>query len=301
MNPTTRAHVGMTLQTAVIGPGFSLANLAAQRVDPLALMVVRAVGVAVLFGLYFVAMGGLRQFRVQAGDWPRLIGMAVVGIMGNQLLYIWGIKYTTPGNASLLYAATPLAVMLLAVYAQGVERLTLPKFLALLVALAGVVLILLARDTHLALDKGLGNALIIAAVCCYAYYIAYSRPLSQRYPPILLTAFLMVLGPLLFLPVGVMIMPSVDWGAIAWGTWGAILYIIVINVMLAYALIAYALQTLPSSQVAIYVNLQPVSATLFSVLWLGEQLSLQFLLGGLLTLGGVFWLNRVQIRMAARS
>ncbi|MEM7570117.1 MAG: EamA family transporter [Pseudomonadota bacterium] len=85
----------------------------------------------------------------------------------------------------------------------------------------------------------------------------------------------------------------VEWGRFdqvlnaSWTGWVAVIYSAVISSVLAHAINFYLIQRYPVSTVAPYSLLAPVVGVLTSVWLLGDQLTWQLVLGGVITLGGV--------------
>ncbi|MDH3939344.1 MAG: DMT family transporter, partial [candidate division Zixibacteria bacterium] len=69
--------------------------------------------------------------------------------------------------------------------------------------------------------------------------------------------------------------------------WAAVVYMAVGLSLVVYVLWYWVLKYMEASRIAIFHNVQPVLATLIAALWLGEQLTGTFLVGGLIVLTGV--------------
>jgi drug/metabolite transporter (DMT)-like permease len=126
-----------------------------------------------------------------------------LGSVVNQILFVAGLRYTSPANSALLYATTPLMVLLIAALWQRLEVLRLYKLLGVLISLAGVVLLLVLSGvvpSRVASAPLLGNVLTLGAVFCWSCYLAFSRPFLQRYKPWHFASATMVLSALLFVP-----------------------------------------------------------------------------------------------------
>ena len=98
-----------------------------------------------LSGAAFGALLWHRRVRVARADLPALAALGVVAIPLNQGLFLTGLTFTTAGHAALLYALTPIFVLLLSRARLG-ERATLAKAAGIAVAFAGVVVVLFARS-----------------------------------------------------------------------------------------------------------------------------------------------------------
>lgn len=299
----------MGLQTLIIGPAYTLASWASKFFDPFVLLLLRGMIEAVLFALFFFLTGGFRRGWPSRRLWRRLLLLAVLGVVLNQFLFILGLKYTPPTNSALIYSLTPMIVLFLASFLFGLERFTRQKFVAVLVALAGVVVVFYSLGRNFNFEHIIGNLITLGAITCWSFYLIFSRSTFRPdpdtgAPPTLDavrgTAVVMMLGALLYLPFGLTQLPGTDFAAVTPRAWIGLANLVLINSIATYALFNYALTGLETTRVAIYMNLQPVSAAIFSLMLSQEELTLLFLLGGLLILVGVYLLNRAR-RAALRT
>jgi len=60
---------------------------------------------------------------------------------------------------------------------------------------------------------------------------------------------------------------------------------------LAYVFYFWLLRYLEASQLSAFIYLLPVLATILGIVWLGEKSSWNQVLGGLMALGGVYWIE----------
>jgi len=66
--------------------------------------------------------------------------------------------------------------------------------------------------------------------------------------------------------------------------WGAILFLVLFCTLFAFVAQNYAIRRSTPTKVALLLGIEPVFGALFAILFLGEQLSMQTLLGGSLIL-----------------
>ncbi|MCS7074449.1 MAG: DMT family transporter, partial [Bacteroidia bacterium] len=202
LKPTIQAQIAMSIQTVLIGMGYTFARSATIGFDILTLMTLRLSGSTVLMFLLWRLLGEksveLNFFRSQ---WKQLVGLAIVGILVNQFCFMVGLKLTTPASSSLLYALTPMLAFCFSAWFFRTEEFTRQKLVSILLALLGVIVVILARFSEQGIGAISGNLVTLTAVLMWAFYIAFSRPLLQTIPPIQLTFYLMLIGTLLFLPV----------------------------------------------------------------------------------------------------
>lgn len=75
-------------------------------------------------------------------------------------------------------------------------------------------------------------------------------------------------------------------------SWIALIYLIVFGSLIAYSAFVFAISKLPPTLVSIYAYINPVVAVGLGWLFLSEKMNAVMLLGMLITLSGVFLVNR---------
>ena len=291
----------MALQTVIIGPGYLLGQSAARGFDPIILISLRTLAAALLMLPVFFALGGWRTFSPTRAQWRHLLMLALVGVVVNSTLFMLGLRYTTPANSALIYALTPALVLVLAVVVLRDERMNLAKALGVGIAVAGVVVLFTGQGRAFEGDLVLGNTLTLAAVCLWAAYLVLSRRWLSGLNPLQVPAAVLGLGALMLLPIGLLrlvqlegeFMPTLRPAE----AWGGLAYLVLVNSVASFLIIQFALTQLRASQVAIYMNLQPISAFAFSWVLGREHLSWGLALGSVLTIGGILLLNLAQNRL----
>ncbi|MBN2400006.1 MAG: DMT family transporter [Candidatus Aminicenantes bacterium] len=210
---------------------------------------------------------------------------ALFGVVANQLLFLNGLKLTKAANASLLIATIPLFTLVLAALFRR-ERITLIKAAGVLVAFAGIALLLNVSEIRLG-GYALGNAMIVTNALSYSIFLVISKPLLDRYHPLTVITWIFLLGSLEMLPFAwspvVTMLRQPPPGA-AFIIPAAI---VVFCTFLPYLLNTMALRYSSSSLVAIYTYLQPLLGTILAVIWLGEKLDARFFLAATCIFTGI--------------
>lgn len=258
--------------------------------SPVAAVTVRAaVGGLVLLPFALVSVRG-RWDAVWRGRW-RLLGMALVGVAGTQVLYFAAIQRIPVSTGILVEYLAP--VLLVAVAWARSRRAPHAVVLAgSAVAVAGLVLVVSPGGAG-ALDPfGLLLA-VVAMVGCAAFYVIAARP-SDGLPPVALASGGLLIGALALAAVGAtgLLPVTVSFADVdlfgrptAW--WVPIAVVGVLATAVAYASSITATELLGSRLASFVGLLEVVAATLYAWLLLGEKLSPLQLLGGLLILAGI--------------
>lgn len=290
-HPTSLGLLIAVLAAATFGmSGAFIKPLLESGWSPVAAVTVRAlVGGIVLLPFALVSVRG-RWAAVWRGRW-RLLGMALVGVAGTQVLYFAAIQRIPVSTGILVEYLAP--VLLVAVAWATTRRA--PHAVVLsgsAVAVAGLVLVVSPGGAG-ALDPfGLLLA-VLAMVGCAAFYVIAARP-SDSLPPVALASGGLLIGGVALAAVGAtgLLPVTVSFADVelfgrptAW--WIPLAVVGVFATAVAYAASITATELLGSRLASFAGLLEVVAATLYAWLLLGEQLTPLQLLGGVLILGGI--------------
>ncbi|HNV71634.1 MAG TPA: DMT family transporter [Candidatus Ozemobacteraceae bacterium] len=128
---------------------------------------------------------------------------------------------------------------------------------------------------------------IFLGVLVWAGYTILLKRSLQTHTALEATGYSLILGAVLFLPIGVPAMASQDFHRISLAAWGSVAYLSLLTSVLAYFVWSWALSHVEAGRIAIVSNLQPVVATALAWYFLQEPITAQFLVGTSLTITGV--------------
>jgi drug/metabolite transporter (DMT)-like permease len=279
----------MLLVVLIWGANFSVVKVALTHISPLAFVAVRfAIAGVVLALILWRREGTLLPPR---SSWVRLILLGVIGNTLYQVLFVLSLAYTTAANSSLLIAATPALVALFGAW-FGIERLTRAIAGGVVLAIAGVALVVVARGLELSSATFAGDMLALAAALCWAFYTLGVRTLGGGLSPLAITTLTTLLGLPGLLLVGGAELAQVAWHEIGLMGWLGIAYSTLLAIVLAYLLWNTSVRKVGSNRTAIFGCAIPLVAALVAWPVLGEQPVLLQGIGALLIIGGVLLTRR---------
>ncbi|MES2765992.1 MAG: EamA family transporter [Bacteroidota bacterium] len=233
--------------------------------------------------------------KFERSDLKKLLILGLINIPINQLLFIWGLRFTTAPNASLAYALTPAFVLLTAL-AFTKERTTRLKVIGIVVAFVGITIVLFERDVNFSSGYFLGNIMVLGASLSWAWFTLLGRDFAKKYGAIYSTALAMFMGWAMYIPffIGLHFFADVPFniGDLSGTNWFQIFYLGVITSGVGYALWNYALTKTDASKVAVFNNMQPILTTILSIIFLSQEPSHIFVIGGLVAIVGVVLTQR---------
>jgi len=270
---------------------FAIAKFAVAQIPPLLLGGLRMTLAAIFIVPVYIWEGrNLRAHRWTKSDLPTLIGIGMIGLAGNQVCFLVGIKRTSVSHAVILFALTPLLVLMIASLLKH-ESITRRKLLGMAIAAAGVLTLQLmpgeSRQASLT-----GDLFILAATLAFALFTVFGRPASVRLGSITINTFGYVACAIALLPVTIWEASRFDFSTVTPGAWASLLYMAAFPSVVCYTIYYHALSYMAASRVAALTYLEPPLATLLAVAWLGENVTYAVLVGGVLVLAGVWVTER---------
>jgi drug/metabolite transporter (DMT)-like permease len=136
-----------------------------------------------------------------------------------------------------------------------------------------------------------GDRLMLVTALCGAAYGVLAKRAFARYNALTVTTYAMVLGTLLLLPAALVeglvgVLPQLDRQTVA-----LVVFLGVFGGALGFFLWTFALTRLTPTQVAVYINLNPLVAMVLAAALLAEHLTIMFVAGFGAVLMGVLLLN----------
>jgi drug/metabolite transporter (DMT)-like permease len=291
MHPRKSLLYGALLLHSLLSAGtYILAKRALTEIPPLALGLLRFGGASLMLTLLLLKLRPKGSRLPRRDQWRKLLLLSFVAVPLNQGFFLYGLSMSTAAHAALLYTLTPLFVLLLAQALLG----ELPGFrtsLGTALALAGTIWVLFARGLDLSRGPLVGDLLLVVAVLAWAFYTAEGREIVAQDGALPTIAWTLIGGTLLFLPVGLgsLLMPETraQLAHASREAWLGVVYLSVMTSVVSYLIWYWALGHLTAARVAVFSNLQPLGTALLAHFFLGESITVSFLLGAAVVIAGV--------------
>jgi drug/metabolite transporter (DMT)-like permease len=248
-------------------------------------------GLAILLATWLWQEGALAKLMPR--DLQRL-GLLGLGVLGNHLLIIIGLKYVSGAVAGVIIGSLPVVTALLsALLIQDVPLRSV--WAGSLLSFLGVALVSVA-DFHAAGEQPLlGGLLVFLGVASWALYSIGSRTLMERLSPLTVNWTTLMVATILQIPLlwtdqkmlraGISSVASSDWLALG--------YLVLFATAVAQQAWLFGVKGIGPSRASVLGNLTPVGAVALSAVILKETVGAVEVLGILLILSGV-WVVHVQ-------
>ncbi len=277
---TTADTLRLIALSSLWGLSFIFMRVAVPEFGPVPLILVRmGIGALCLAPLLFIGRGYLRLF------WDNRGGLFIVGLVNHVLPFSLLALATTQleaGFTSLINATTPIFTALIGalLFATPVGR---QQYFGLALALVGVYILSANRLDFSVGGDGWFILAALAATFCYGIATNYSKTRLSHVPARVLASGSVTMSALILLVPGLLLWPSEPISTLAWGNaLGLALFSTTVAFLLYFGLIASAGATATST----VTFLVPVTALIWAFVLLGETLSLQMVIGMVITLLG---------------
>jgi drug/metabolite transporter (DMT)-like permease len=280
------AYALLVAMTAVWGSGMVLARGVTEHIPPIGLGFWRlTVAILVLLPLvlpHLLIQGPLLRRHLK---FFTLLGILQVW---PQTIVLLALNYTTAINATLLNGAQPAITAILAAMLLR-DRMTWPQTLGIVLALSGIVVMVAHGDIDVvfALDFNVGDWLVLLAVVMWSLYTLKLPTVPRDFSPATVLFMVSLTGTITMTPFYIyetIYVRAMEWNAITVGT---TVYMGVVISAISIFVWNMCLRAIGPQKTSIFLNLNPVFAALFAIVFLGEVLHLYHLFGAILVCGGI--------------
>ena len=289
MNKRLLAHIALLGANLIYGVNYTVAKwIMPHFIDPLALAVLRVSGGVLAFWLLATMFV---QEQVGRKDLWRLALCGTFGVAFNQMMFLVGLSYTTPIDASIIMTLNPVVVLLAAFFILG-ERITWRKGLGIILGLAGALL-LITSGGNISFDSDhlWGNLLMLGNTSSYALYLVLVKPLMAKYHPFTVMKWVFLFGSVLVIPLGATHLAETNFAAFDIWVWLSVLYVILFTTIVAYLLNITAMKWVSPTLTSTYIYSQPVIAGVVAVIMLQDNFTWVKIVSTLLVFCVVYYVN----------
>lgn len=291
-------HLALIAVQILFGTWPILGKFVLRSMSSSMLVASRLTGAAVVF---LIIQRNIRPLlKMHRKDFLLLVLSSAIGVVGNQFLYVKGLSLTTVINATLISTTIPVFALLVSIL-FGYDRLSLKRFVGMLLAASGVLYLVNPFRGDFTVETTIGNILIVSNSLLYGTYIVISKDLFERYGALNVITWIFLVGTMVTLPVGLLTARSENLASLSLAVWLAIAVIILLPTVGAYYLNGWALTKVAPSIVAVYIYLQPLIAFGLAPVLLGETWNSRTIVSSLLIFIGVAIVTRRSRSLAVRE
>ncbi|WP_107925173.1 DMT family transporter [Lysinibacillus parviboronicapiens] len=274
----------LSLAASIWGAMYVVVKVVVDVVPPLELVWIRYVIAVIVLAIIGLCMK--QSWRIAKKDWLLIF---LVGLIGNTISIVTqeiGTMLSTAQMGAIITATTPAFMVVFARFILK-EKITLKKCMSILLATAGVIIIV--GNGQIDGTQQLGGFSLLIAALTWALMSVFVKKVSSHYSQIVFTTYSAMIAVILLTPFVLTKLNDLDLSSILQPTIsGGLLYLGVISTACGFLLWNKGLQLMNASSGGLFFFFQPIVGTFLGWLLLGETIGISFWLGTILIFSGVF-------------
>ncbi|WP_438009351.1 DMT family transporter [Sorangium sp. So ce321] len=268
-------YLQVVLATLLLSGVFVVGSSTVHRLDPTFVAAARFAIAAVIFPLLLTVS---KRWEPASARGFKIISLcSVTGVLLYNVLFFFGLKYSTVTHGSAIIATAPVWTVLLArVFLK--EPLTPQKLVGMVVSFLGVLYIVIAGRgggvSALGWRGTTGDIAFLGAVVVWAAYSILGRKAVAIFSPLVATAYAVMLGAALLCAYAlVRVDVPRQIALLDAGSAAGIGYMAAFGTVVAFVLWYRGIQQLGAGRTTIFLNLVPVWSFLLAAVFLGEAVT----------------------------
>ena len=281
----------MLILLAIIfwGTSFVATKTVLNEIKPVTIIILRLILASIL--LTIIALSTKRKFSINFKSHSWIFILALVAVF-HLWIQVTGLQYTTAANTGWIIGTAPVFMAILG-FVFYKEKITLLQFLGILVAVAGLLLLIGKGDiTNIGLIENQGDLLVLGSAFTWGVYSMVNKKISLSYSPLMTILYLFLMMAVIIIPFNLnteTISSVINLSLISW-MW--ILFLGIFCSGVAYVIWAQALRDMESAKVGAFLYFEPLVTVIAAWFFLREEITLLMILSGLLITAGVFIVNK---------
>ena len=270
------------------GTSFIATKVALEELTPLMIIFSRlvfAITLLLIFALYTK-----KDFSIKLKSHLWIMLLALIASF-HLWIQVTGLKYTTAVNTGWIIGTAPVFIAILGLLFFK-EKLTLPKVSGIIIAFAGLLLLMSKGNiTALSFISHKGDFLILASAFTWSVYSVVNKKITINYHPVMTILFLFLMMTVI---IGPFTLNSRYFYAISDLTakgWGAILFLGIFCSGVSYVLWSQALSEMEATKTGAFLYFEPFVTVLSAWLLLNEAITSVVIISGLIIMSGVYLVN----------
>lgn len=221
-------------------------------------------------------------------DLPRFILCALIGHVLHISAVMYGMNLSTAFSSSLVLTCQPLFTLAILAW-LGAERLRRQQLLGTLVAFAGIALFLADKFSAGLSRAGLGDLTLLVAGAAFSTYTVLSRPLADRYGPLIVLSYTLLFSMPVMLPLTWSFLGDVQLSRLGPAVWAGLFWALVVCSFGGWLAWTWVNSVRGIARSAPFMYLMPPVAGVMAWFTLGEQFTWLKIAGAAVTMAGVAW------------
>jgi drug/metabolite transporter (DMT)-like permease len=270
------------------GTNYAATKFAALSIPPNSIVAVRFVIAGLL--MYAVLRILEPESRLARNDLLSMAGLGCLGVAIGQTTFTFGVSLTSAANTGFIFATAPVWGLLFG-FVLGLERPTWRGAAGVGLSILGIGVIFY-EGLGLEGASLIGDLLVLLAAMGFGAYTVLSMRVLVRYSPLAVATYPILFGSPIVLLLSVPFFTRLEWEGVGMGAWAAVLFSAVFATAFAFSAWQTGVSRIGANRVLIYQYLISITGVASGIVFFGEVLGFEKIVGGAVTLLGVYLARR---------
>ena len=286
-------HIACFMAYAIFGVNIIVCKdlTGGHLISPIAIFTLRSLGAGLLFWILSLFFP---NEKVEKRDYLKIFAAAFLGYFVTQLTFLMAIPDVTPMHCSIISSMSPIYTMFIAAIVLK-EPLSWQKAGGVALSLCGILFLIFsnaAGASGVSESKLSGIFLMFLNSLSFSLYLGIFKPVIAKYSVVTFMKWIFLFSALMSLPLSFREVFSFEWAHIPSAQLWELGYLIVFATFMSYFLIPFGQKRIRPTLVSMYSYIQPIIATVISIILAMDILTWQKVLAAFMVFAGVFVVSR---------
>ena len=292
-NTNISGHIACFTAYAIFGVNIIVCKdlTSGHLISPIGIFTLRSLGAGLMFWILSLF---LPAEKVEKKDYLKILAAAFLGYFVTQLTFLVAIPDVTPMHCSIISSMSPIYTMFIAAIVLK-EPLTWKKAGGVALSLCGILFLIFNNSSGtsgVSESKLSGIFLMFLNSLSFSLYLGIFKPLIEKYSVVTFMKWIFLFSAAMSLPLSFNEVVSLEWTKIPAVQMWELGFLIVFATFVSYFLIPFGQKRIRPTLVSMYSYIQPIIATIISIILCMDILTWQKLLAALMVFAGVFIVSR---------
>ena len=292
-NTNISGHIACFTAYAIFGVNIIVCKdlTSGHLISPIGIFTLRSLGAGLMFWILSLF---LPAEKVEKKDYLKILAAAFLGYFVTQLTFLVAIPDVTPMHCSIISSMSPIYTMFIAAIVLK-EPLTWKKAGGVALSLCGILFLIFNNSSGtsgVSESKLSGIFLMFLNSLSFSLYLGIFKPLIEKYSVVTFMKWIFLFSAAMSLPLSFNEVVSLEWTKIPAVQMWELGFLIVFATFVSYFLIPFGQKRIRPTLVSMYSYIQPIIATIISIILCMDILTWQKLMAALMVFAGVFIVSR---------
>jgi drug/metabolite transporter (DMT)-like permease len=286
-----KAYIALSATSIIWGTTWVASKIGVQKAPALEVASIRQFIGGALYVVFFLVIKKLPLPTLKQLGW--LTFMGILMFVSSNGIATMALKYVSSGLGALIAALYPLFVVLIEMIFYKNKKITALTFTGIILGIGGIGVVFYDDAFHNRTEGYvLGVILSLIAMITWSVATIFIARKKADINPYYATGWQMLISSVILFGMVLISGDHIPLSAIPAQTWGALAYLILAGSIFTFVAFIYSMKHLEPAIASLYAYINPIVAILVGSLVANEKLTITILVGSLITLSGVYLVNR---------